>query len=351
MKIVLLTAQICFVSGGAEMHVNNLKKALEAHGHQVEIVALPFNDNPVERIEDNIVAARLLDIEASWGGPIDLAIGMKFPTYLIPHRNKVMWILHQHRQCYDLFDTEYSNIKNDAEGNRIKDIITNADTRYIAEAKHVFANSRNVANRLKKFNGIDAEPLYHPCPDMEKFYCGKSENYILMPSRINATKRQLLAVQALALTKSDIKLYIAGRSDNPVLKDQINDIVKEHGMEDKVKHFDYVEQEEKFALYANCRGVLFIPKDEDLGYITIEGMASSKPVITAKDSGGPLEFIDDRVTGYICEPEAADIAKAIDELAADENKAVEMGKKAKEKLGTLNMSWDNVVKELLKYAN
>lgn len=351
MRIVLLTAQILFVKGGAEMHVNNLKKALEAHGHQVEIVAVPFYDTPVERIEDAIVATRLMDIEESWGGKIDLAIGMKFPAYLIPHRNKVMWILHQHRSVYDLFDSDYTNVKNDIEGIRIKEIVTNADMKYIPEANHVFANSRNVANRLKTYNGIDAEPLYHPCPDMEKFYCGKSENYLLMPSRINVTKRQLLAVQALAMTKSDIKLYIVGSSDNPVLKDKMNEIIAERHLEDRVKYFDYVEQDEKFALYANCRGVVFIPKDEDLGYITLEGMSSSKAVITATDSGGPLEFIDDGVTGYICQPEPSSIAKAMDELANSESNAVKMGQKAKEKIDGLNISWDNVVKELLKYAN
>ncbi len=351
MRIVLLTAQILFVKGGAEMHVNNLKKALEAHGHQVEIVGVPFYDNPVERTEDTIVASRLLDIEESWGGKIDFAIGMKFPAYLIPHRNKVMWILHQHRAVYDLFDTEFSEVKNDIEGIRIKEIVTNADMKYIPEAKHVFANSGNVAKRLKKYNNIDAEPLYHPCPDMEKFYCDKSENYILMPSRINVTKRQLLAVQALAKTKSDIKLYIVGASDNPAIKDKMNAIIAEHKMEDRVKYFDYVEQEEKFKLYANCRGVLFIPKDEDYGYITLEGMSSSKPVITAEDSGGPLEFVETGVNGYVCKPEADSIAQAIDALADSEAKAVEMGKKAKEKIDSMNISWDNVVKELLKYAN
>lgn len=351
MKIVILTAQIMFVNGGAELLVNNLKKALQDNGHQVEVIGVPLGDSPVEKIEDSIVLSRLMHIESSWGGPIDLAIGMKFPAYLIPHRNKVMFIMHQHRQAYDLFDTEFSNIKNDAEGIRIKEIITNADTKYISEAKHVFTISQNVANRLKKYNNIDAEALYQPCPDMDKFYCEKSENYILMPSRINITKRQLLAVQALAMTKSDIKLYIVGRSDNPVLKDQINDIVREHGMEDKVKYFDYVEQEEKLALYANCRGVLFIPKDEDLGYITLEAMASSKVVITCEDSGGPLEFIEPDVTGFICKPEPEDIAKAIDEIANNKSKAVKMGVKAKARLDSMNISWDNVVKELLKYAN
>lgn len=351
MKIALLTTQIPFVRGGAEMHVNNLRKALEEHGHEVEIINIPFNDNPIARIEDHIVAMRLLNISESWAGKIDLAIGMKFPAYLIPHPNKVMWILHQHRQAYDLFDTDLSSIHGDAEGLRIKDIITNADVKYIAEAKHVYANSGNVAKRLKKYCGLESTPLYHPCPDMEKFYCKESKDYLLMPSRINHTKRQFLALRALAKTKSNINLYIVGAADTPLVKEELLRNIEEFGLKDRVKYFDFVSQEEKIDLYANCRGVVFIPKDEDYGYITLEAMASSKPVITATDSGGPLEFVENGKNGFVCEPSSESIAEAMDKLGEDEKNAIGMGENAKKKIGDMHISWDHVVKELLKYAN
>lgn len=351
MKIALLTTQIPFVKGGAEMHVDNLRKALVKHGHEVEIINIPFNDNPISRVEDHIVAMRLLNISESWAGKIDLAIGMKFPAYLIPHPNKVMWILHQHRQAYDLFDTEFSSIKSNAEGLRIKDIITNADVKYISEAKHVYANSGNVAARLKKYCGLDSTPLYHPCPDMDNFYCKESENYLLMPSRINKTKRQFLALRALSKTRSDVKLYIVGAADTAQVKEDLIRNISEYGLTDRVKYFDYVSQEEKIALYANCRGVVFIPKDEDYGYITLEAMASSKPVITAKDSGGPLEFVVDGENGYVCDPESESIAAAMDKLGQDQAGSISMGQKGKNKIQEMNISWDHVVKELLKYAN
>ena len=350
MRIVILTAQIMFVRGGAELLVNNLKHALEERGHEVEVVAIPFNDNPVERIEDRIIAARLLDIEASWGGKIDFAIGMKFPAYLIPHPNKVMWVMHQHRQAYDLYNTEFSNIKHDSEGCRIKNIILKADQRYLSEAKKIYTISDNVTKRMKTYCGLTAHTLYHPCPDMEKFYCGKSENYLLMPSRINITKRQLLAIKSLGKTTSDIKLYIVGAADNPVLKDELNRNIEEFGIQDRVKYFDFVSQEEKIELYANCRGVVFIPKDEDYGYITLEAMAASKPVITAEDSGGPLEFVVNGKTGFVCEPKEESIAKAMDALAESEQTAIDMGIQGKNRIDELGISWDNAVKELLSNA-
>ena len=38
--------------------------------------------------------------------------------------------------------------------------------------------------------------------------------------------------------------------------------------------------------------------------MTIEAFLAAKPVITATDSGGPLEFVRDGVNGFICEPDA-----------------------------------------------
>ena len=116
MRIAIATVQAPFVSGGAEFHANNLKKALLERGHEAEIVTMPFMDAPLHLLENHIVASRLLDLEYSWAGKIDLCIGLKFPAYYIPHSNKVIWALHQHRQAYELFDTEYSNLKNDADG-------------------------------------------------------------------------------------------------------------------------------------------------------------------------------------------------------------------------------------------
>ena len=348
MKILIATTQAPFITGGAELHAENLKKALIKYGHEAEIVTIPFREYPLEKIKDHIVASRLLDLSTTGAGKIDLCIGLKFPAYLMPHPNKVLWILHQHRAAYDLYNTQYSDIKNNAEGNRIRQIIMNADTNYIKEAKRVYANSQNVANRLKKFNGIDSKPLYHPCPDIEKFYTGNFENYILMPSRVNSTKRQMLAIEAMRYVKTDFKLYIIGKADNIHDRDKMLSTINKYKLQDKIKYFDFVEQSEKFKLYANARAILFIPVDEDYGYITIEAMASGKAVITAKDSGGPLEFIVNNENGYVAEADAKTIAEKMDTFIMDENIAMEMGKKSKNKLQEMNINWEYVVKELTK---
>lgn len=348
MKIAIATVQIPFVTGGAEFLANNLKNALIEHGHEVEIVTIPFIDSPIYAIENHIVAARLLNLENSWAGKIDLCIGLKFPAYYIPHPNKVVWALHQHRAAYDLFNTDFSNLKENKEGLEARKIIYNADNKYLKEAKRIYTIAANVSKRMLKYNGIESTPLYHPCPDMEKFYCDSYEDYILMPSRLNITKRQMLALEAMCHTKENFKLYLVGKADNAYERNRLQAFVKEKKLRNKVRFFDYVTQEEKFKLYANARAVLFIPLDEDYGYITLEAMASSKAVITARDSGGPLEFVVDGKNGRVVEPAPEKIAEAMDYFAGDKDGAIKTGQNAKLHLKEMNISWAKVVKELTR---
>jgi len=348
MKVAITTVQAPFVSGGAEFLAANLKEAFLREKHEAEIITMPFIDTTPEMIENHIVASRLFAIENSWAGKVDLNIALKFPAYYITHPNKIVWALHQHRAAYDLFDTQYSAIKNNPEGNYIRQVISNADNLYLAEAKRIYTIAENVKKRMEKYNNLKAQTLYHPCPDMQKFYCSGYQNYILMPSRINITKRQMLALEAMKYTKSDLQLYIVGKADHLFEKNKLLDYIKEQKLQKKVKYFDYVTQEKKLELYANARAVLFIPMDEDYGYITLEAMAASKAVITADDSGGPLEFVEDDKNGMVVPPDAKEIACRMDELARSAALAKELGRKSRKRLDDMDITWKNVVKELTK---
>lgn len=348
MKIAITTVQAPFVSGGAELLAYNLRKALGEAGHEAEIVTIPFMDSPLELIENHIIASRLFDLTNSWAGKVDLCIGLKFPAYYIPHDNKVCWILHQHRAAYELFDSDFSNIKDTAEGRHTQRVIAKADRLYLSEAKRIYTISQNVSKRMMKYTQMKSTPLYHPCPDMEKFYCESYGDYILMPSRINITKRQHLAVDAMALTKTPAKLYIVGKADNDYERQRLLKHIGEKRVQNKIKYLDFVSQEEKFKLYANAKAVLFIPMDEDYGYITLEAMSASKAVISAEDSGGPLEFITNGENGIIAEPTAESLAKAIDTLYISKTMSKTFGTKAKQSLEDRGISWQQVVKELTR---
>ncbi|PMP78859.1 MAG: glycosyl transferase family 1, partial [Chloroflexus aggregans] len=84
-RILICATQVPFVRGGAEYLVESLRDELHCRGHTVDVVALPFQWHPVERIVDSALAWRLLDISHVNGEPIDLVIATKFPSYLIRH--------------------------------------------------------------------------------------------------------------------------------------------------------------------------------------------------------------------------------------------------------------------------
>ena len=104
MKVLVVTSGVPFIRGGAEILADNLCQALSAAGHTAELIFIPFKHYPPSRIPEHMLACRLLDQTETCGVRIDRVIGLKFPAYLTPHPNKVIWLLHQHRTAYELWD-------------------------------------------------------------------------------------------------------------------------------------------------------------------------------------------------------------------------------------------------------
>ena len=347
MHLIIATTQVPFIHGGAEIHASNLLEALRRAGHVAEIVAIPFKWYPPERMLDAMLACRLLDLSESNGRKIDRVIGLKFPAYLIPHPEKVLWILHQHRQAYEQWDHPLSDMVYYGNGREVRDAIRLADTRLIPEARAVFTNSENVSRRLKHYCGLGSNPLYHPPSNPDAFYCEDAEPYFFFPSRINAAKRQLLAVQALALAGGNTRLVFCGESEDDVYYAKIQREIEDAGLQRRVRFHGRVTEKEKLSLYANCLGVIYPPVDEDYGYVTLEAMLSSKPVITCTDSGGPLEFIRDGHSGFVTRPEPATLSEAMARLAEDPARAAAFGRAGREEYLRKGITWENVVEKLL----
>jgi glycosyltransferase involved in cell wall biosynthesis len=347
MRILIATTHVPFIRGGAEAHAEGLRDALVAAGHEAEIVAVPFKWYPPEKILDHLLACRLMDLSEVAGTPVDLLIGLKFPAYLIPHENKVLWILHQFRTAYELWDHPLGDLIYSPNGDQVRDAIREADRRLIPEAKKVFANSANVAARLHEFCGLEAAPLYHPPPHAEEFYCRPAEDYFFLPSRLCHPKRQALVVEALALTKQKVRVRFAGTADSPSFADELKALSRKLGVSDRVDWLGQISESTKRELYAAARGVVYPPIDEDYGYVTLEAMLASKPVITCTDSGGPLEFVEHEKTGLIVAPDAGAIAAAMDELWLSAGEAKRMGEAGRARYEGMDISWENVVRKLI----
>ena len=347
LRILIATVRVPFVNGGAEIHAEGLCRALREAGHRAEIIAIPFKWYPPERIVDHILACRLLDLSETVGVAVDRLIGLKFPAYLIPHPRKVIWLLHQHRQAYDLWQHPLNDLHRYPNGDEVRAAIHRADCELIPQARHVFANSRNVAGRLQTFCGVQAAPLYHPPQDAARFYTRPAEDFLYFPSRINPLKRQDLVLEALAQTRLPVRVYFSGSAEEPAFERKCVALARKNGCADRVQWLGSVSEEEKRDLYARSLGVLFPPVDEDYGYITLEAMLAQKPVITCKDSGGPLEFVVHHQTGIVAEPTLEALAAAMDSLWEDRERARQWGEAGRQRYDDLHIDWSRVVEKLL----
>ena len=347
MRILIATVQVPFIRGGAEIHAEGLRDALLQAGHEAEILAIPFKWYPPEKILDHMLACRLLDVTEVAGTRVDRLIGLRFPAYLIPHPNKVLWILHQHRTAYELWDHTLSDLVYYPNGGQVRDTIEQADRKLIREARTVFANSQNVAHRLKKYCDIDATPLYHPPPNAEKFHSSKAEDYLFFPSRLCIPKRQELALEALALTRNQVRICFAGTSDHPDYTDKLQSLARKLRVQKRVDWLGGISEDEKRARYASALAIVYPPVDEDYGYVTLEAMLASKPVLTCSDSGGPLEFVVDKQTGMIVKPTPQSLAAAFDFVWENRSEAEAWGRAGRARYESLNLSWSNVIQKLL----
>jgi glycosyltransferase involved in cell wall biosynthesis len=293
-----------------------------------------------------MLVGRLLDLTSANGRNIDRLIGLKFPAYLIPHPSKVLWILHQHRQAYELWGNPYGGLDLSANGLQIRENIIRADNNVFAETHNIFSNSKNVARRLKTYNNVDSIALYHPPQDADSFYFQEEEGYFFFPSRINQIKRQELVVEALAKTTHAVPVIFAGKAEGN-FDIYLQEKIAKLGLTERAMFIGKITNEQKIAHYAKSLGVVYPPFDEDYGYVTLEGMLASKPVITCQDSGGPLEFIRHRETGLIVEPTANALAAAMDEIWQNRSWAKQLGKAAYEHYQNLDISWSNVLSKLL----
>lgn len=339
-KIIITAAQVPFNKGGAELHVSFLHQNLVNRGYDAEIVALPYKWYPENSLYNSMLAWRLLDLSEANGDKIDLVIATKFPSYGAVHENKVSWVIHQYRQVYDLYDTNVG-LRDTENGERIKARVEQFDRICLLESRKIYANSKNVANRLKKYNGIEAEALYHPPSLSGRYYTDGYEDYILSVGRLDRLKRNELLLEAMCHCEKSIKAKIAGKGPE---MENLERMAKRLGVNDRVEFLGFVPDDDLLRLYANAFAVYYAPVDEDYGYITLEAFLSRKPVITCIDSGGVLEFAVDNENGYIVGADANEMGQAISKLYNNKQLCREFGERGYSIVR--DITWDNVIDKI-----
>jgi glycosyltransferase involved in cell wall biosynthesis len=341
MKLAIVNNTKPFLRGGAEILADSLTTRLSEAGHVVELVRLPFSWDPPEHIADAMLAAQLTNIAG-----VDRVIALKFPAYLVPHHEKIVWLLHQFRQFYEVWDDDAPH---DPGAEAVRQLVIRADDRHLVEARCLFANSDVTAARLRRFNGLDAEVLYPPLANPDTFQPLVVGDYIFAGGRINAFKRQLLAVEAMAHTTSGVRLIVAGSPEASGDLEALHVARDASGCRDRITIIPrYIDETDKVDLVNRSLACVYSPIDEDsYGYVTLEGAQASKALITTSDAGGILQLVVDGRTGIVCQPDPRELGRAFDTLFRFPNIATELGRAAHERMLELGISWDHVIQRLL----
>jgi glycosyltransferase involved in cell wall biosynthesis len=305
------------------------------------MVSLPFSDGTRLDLLKSCLAWRLIDLGAGDQSPIDLVITTRFPSYLVQHPNKVVWLIHQYRQGYDLLGTSYSDYGHRPEDRKILQMVRAMDNRALGSAR-VYAIAHNVADRLRRFNDLEAETLYPP-PKLDGQYCCEAfDDFIFAVSRLDRIKRMDLVVKAMKHVRTPVRCLIAGTGPE---MDNLRALVAGLGLEDRVKLLGWIDDDKLLELYSRCLAVYFAPQDEDYGLITVEAFKSGKPIITSEDSGAVLEFVSDGENGLVCRSASPrEFADKIDILFHDPGLARRMGRNGSRRVG--HIQWDRVVETL-----
>jgi glycosyltransferase involved in cell wall biosynthesis len=327
--------QVPFERGGTEIFADGLVAALREAGHETELVTVPFKWYPGERVLTQAFLWRLLDLEEANGRPIDAVIATKFPSYVVRHPNKVVWLLHQFRQAWDLDRTELGQFSESADDRALRRKVLELDRVSLGEAKKIFTTSSIVAGRLHDSVGLDAEVLAPP-PAPLAFHCEEYGDFILSVNRLDRAKRIDLLIEAAARVP-DVRVVVAG--DGPD-RERLERLANGN-----VEFVGRVSDDDLAALYARCRAVYYAPVNEDYGLVPYEAFLSDKPVITTTDAGGPLDIVHDGKTGRVVAPTVDDLARALTFTEAEARALGTAGHDVAK-----SVTWSRCVERLLEFV-
>jgi glycosyltransferase involved in cell wall biosynthesis len=340
--ILVVTSAPPLVEGGHMVIARSLHRALLDAGHQATIATTP--SNRFGRQSSAYLANWLTDVgQTGDGRPIDQVISLRYPSFAVRHPRHVSWLNHTMREYYDLWDEFSAGLSPQG---RLKErarraVIQAADTYFLKRVSKRFVQSSTIRDRLRRWNHLDAEVLHPPAPP-RAYRCESYGDYLFFASRLDPLKRADLVIRAMATTPARaVRCVIGGEGS---LRPSLETLAREVGVEDRVTFAGRLDDAALTAHLGACRAVVFPPKDEDYGFVTVEAFASGKAVITTSDSGGPLDLVRDGVNGLVAEPTPDALGLAMARLMDAPGDAERMGQHGLRESAAL--TWSGAVERL-----
>lgn len=179
------------------------------------------------------------------------------------------------------------------------------DLRAAQQPNYYIANSRLVAERIRKIYGREAFVIPPPI-EVNRFHMSNDiEDYYLVLSRLMPYKRIDLAIEACK--RMNRRLVIIGDGPDRARLEKLGD--------DRIEFLG--RQPDAIVNYyaARCRALLF-PGEEDFGMAPLEANAAGRPVIAYR-GGGAVETVEEGKTGvFFDQPNSRALCTAIEQFEA-----------------------------------
>lgn len=273
------------------------------------------------------------------------------PSEWIRHNNKnALWYCHTPpREVYDLYSTRMQN--RSTKQKLLYATMAHA-YKFIAgditkKIEQIATNSSITSDRVKKYYGRESTVI-NPGVDYKDFSDNGDGKYFFYPSRILINKRQDYVINAYKIflkstKKKNYGLVIAGTLSKDPEHRQYFQKLTEMSKGLNVKFITNVNDSDLKRLYSNATAILFAAINEDFGYIPLESMSSSKPVISVNE-GGPTETIVNGKTGFLVNS-IEEMAKRMEYLVENKDVAKKMGAAGRKRV-TESYSWEAFFKKL-----
>lgn len=171
----------------------------------------------------------------------------------------------------------------------------------------------------------------------QKYIAGRTK-IVTSLNRYERKKNIPLALKSFAKqADQDAMLVIAGGWDPRVQENvehekELKDLADELKITDRVIFLKSISNDQRLLLLENTTILLYTPENEHFGIVPVEAMYMGCVVI-ACNSGGPLESVQDGVTGFLRAPEVDQWSQKITELLqSDKTVHDNLRKAAKERV-------------------
>jgi hypothetical protein len=329
MRVLIVDNLTPFAAGANDALAGALQRQLVMAGHAAEVLRLPCQPEPAQRIPSQMLMVRAFELSN-----VDHVIALAFPASLIRHPSKTLWL------------SPPSSPREPAPA--LQQLIRNASRQSAAESRNVFCTSEPGRLQLRDGHGIAAELLRAPILDPQLYAGGAPGDYIYAAAP-SATSGSLELLQAMRYADPDVKLIIAGRPDSPAAAQQLHDAVAQLGLQQRVQLDLRPLPEAAHARYVRqAAAVACVGDSAEAGGLALEAANAGKPLITTTAHCASRGLARHRLTGWVVDPDPSALADAINQVFRHPAWSAAYGAQARELLRSSGLDWPDTLEALLR---